>query len=177
MYCTSAPGATLQHEQSTCSCQTDESPSWKSYNVVLEEEEGEGYRPHFSGTVPLPPDRSGQGRCDKVKMKNTRSKKRSRPEGLCEIRKVRVIENLVKNRGNNQLQLPGLWWWWWWLCWVQGSKSPPELSVCSSAALFSEHGACLSAGADMLPSAGALPAGTLTTPGMKWRKTGDVQKI
>lgn len=37
--------------------------------MLEEEEEEEGYRPHFSGTVPLPPDRPGQGKCNKMKMK------------------------------------------------------------------------------------------------------------
>lgn len=38
-----------------------------------------------------------------------------------------------------------------------------------SAGPFSGHAACLAADADMLPSAGAAPAETLTTPGGKSR--------
>lgn len=40
---------------------------------MLREEKEEGYRPHFSGNVPLPPDRPGQGKCEKIKMKNAQN--------------------------------------------------------------------------------------------------------
>lgn len=48
---------------------------------------------------------------------------------------------------------------------------PPPVwsSAWFSAGLFSGHAACLAADADTLPSAGAAPAETLTTPGGKWR--------
>lgn len=36
-----------------------------------EKEKEEGYRPHSSGTVPLPPDKPGQARYRQREMKNT----------------------------------------------------------------------------------------------------------
>lgn len=54
---------------------------------------------------------------------------------------------------------------------MQGCWVPPLtwLSAWFSAVLSSARAACLAAGGDTLPSAGAAPAVTLTTPGGKRR--------
>lgn len=74
-----------------------------------------------------------------------------------------------------RLCLPGWWWWWWVLVW--GWWVPPLLWTPAwlSAALSSARAACLSADGDMLPSAGAAPAVTLTTPAGR-RRSVDGQK-
>ena len=61
-----------------------------------------------------------------------------------------------------ELYVPG---WWWVLVWLLVG-GPPLMwwSAWFSAAPSSARAACLAADRDMLPSAGAAPAVTLTTP-------------
>lgn len=78
--------------------------------------------------------------------------------------------------GGGRLFLPG---WWWWLVLVWGWWVPPLLWTPAwlSAALSSARAACLSADGDMLPSAGAAPAVTLTTPAGRRRSVDTAQTI
>ena len=99
------PNTTLRMYEYTCSHRAaDGSPSvWRSeQSAVLEQEEQEevgGYRPRYSGTAPLPPDKQpGQTQAERNVRTTTQINKSHR--GLTEKTggKMWVKENQVKSR-------------------------------------------------------------------------------